>query len=201
MIPDDVITAFFQNGESDCATIGTIKASIARFGLGNVFSSNESNGIYSITLKNQSTLLISQNDINTLKNVSGFTPNFSIGDTIKSQIFDYAILCYAVFVKNYEKINNYSEDLALRDIDGKGIDTDYSYTYLGFVDSDITFLTQNAGTRDVSTLASNNVYILYNDYHTVMASLDHYDEYGSCKSINNFGKNHGSNRVWAYKFN
>ena len=207
MNTNDVITAFYQQGENDCTTIATIKTAIARFGIDSVFTSAFDNalGTFTITFKNGEVVSFTQDELNSLKASSGFAPNFGPTDALKKSIFDYAGLCFAAFVKNYAKQNSISVSSALADIDGTGIGANYAYHYLGFSDMDVTFLANNAGTRNPQDFANTELYLLYNDFHAVIASLDKYDEYGTPTSTNDFVKNHSKiirgKRLWAYKFN
>ena len=211
MTPIDVITSCYQEGESDCTTIATIKTAIARFGINNVFAALLAGGTWSVSFKDGTTLSVSDSDINSLKAISGFTLIANPANPNAQSIFDYAQFCFGVFVANYAQKNNISIDTASHAIDhGINVFQDMqtpfsSYQYLGFKDSDVTMLTPDEGITDPAALSGNPVYLLCNLYHAVLASNAQYDEYGTPTNTNEFIRKHSKlfrgKTMWAYKFN
>ncbi len=211
MTPIDVITSCYQEGESDCTTIATIKTAIAKFGINNLFAASLAGGTWSVKFKDGTTLSVSDSDINSLKAISGFTLISDPANPNAQSIFDYAQFCFGIFVANYAQKNKVSIHAASVEIDNginvfQDMQTPFSsYQYLGFNNSDVTMLTSDDGITDPATLSGNPVYLLCNLYHAVLASNAQYDEYGVLTNTNEFVRKHSKlfrgKKMWAYKFN
>jgi hypothetical protein len=202
----DILGAFYQQGKNNCATIGIIKLAMATFGMDHLFKTiaEDANGSTNVTLKNNVTITISAQELAKLSKESGFTLNEGDDEQNKKQILRFAHLCFCVVVKYYMQIEEIDLTQALREINVKGINSDYAYLNLGFTADDVKFLTEeNEGTRDASIYIGNEAYLLYNNNHCVMASFDVYDSYGEIEEVSSFAKSHSSilkpgKTCWAY---
>lgn len=159
------------NGGGNCASIALIKASIGTFGVGKVFdcSTNLSDSIINVKLRNDSTLTITFKEIQKAIKENGFVEKLHSEDA--KEIKKYADTCFAVMVKMNEilrECDSYSESLSAL---LNGYNTPIVYKLLG-----VKFKEIPTGSLSEST----NV-VIYNSYHAVYSSYGYYDETKSTK--------------------
>lgn len=124
---DSLMTSIRQTSAGNCVSIALIQAAISVFGINDVFQSTKmaDNG-YFIKIKNGDTMTISKGELSLADSTAeiGYDSSFKY-------VYDYAILCYAVIIKNRIKLDNYPDFQISCDKVAHGAWTPTAYYYLG----------------------------------------------------------------------
>lgn len=198
-----IYTSFKQGAKNNCVSVALIKTTMAQYGIYKVFREvvvkKDSTIIH---LKNGKKIRIHKNDLENTKKQSGFIKlkSCELADTI----YYMANFYFAVLVFNFCQEEKCNAKNALKKINGKGLDTETAFHYLGIPEGSITKLSRTEnGETDPYFFKSAVVYVLYNNAHAAAACLDEYDEYGANILLNNFILEHAPHRkqsknYWAY---
>lgn len=123
--------SFRQGERTNCASIALIKASLEVYGLNNLFRIDSADvNAMRVTLKDNSTLLLSKLELSSAAQSAGFV---LIDSTQESRdILRYAVLTYGIMAKHKQNIEDYKTyEEALEELE-YGADASEVYTYLGF---------------------------------------------------------------------
>lgn len=174
---DQIFESFKQGERTNCSSIAFIKASLNVYGLDNLFVTEKINDdLQKITLKNDATFDLKNEEINKAKISAGF---IFIKDNCESEkITDYAILTYAVMAKYKQIIDKEASfDRALEDLEDGAVYTPTIYKYLGFkLGKQIQKLKRQSGSEFCGVVAWSKV-------HAVFVCEEFMDYYGNKKSI------------------
>jgi len=185
-IPGDSIIKYFHQGAFDldnkarnCASISTIKASIAFFGVSSVFKKVDTlTNKYVITLRNNKVLELTKKEETLVNKYDHF------GYTNK-RIHKVAEFMYAVMAKNYLIRLNY-EGGEIKDVldHRRGLlwlsqDTEENFKLLG-LENNYTELDSLDGIDKMTNI------VIASDYHSVYSNLGFYDEFGTKHIISDF---------------
>ncbi|HEX2628557.1 MAG TPA: hypothetical protein VHM26_06095 [Chitinophagaceae bacterium] len=191
----DMIDAFHQGLVAEggnCASIAVIKAAIQVFGVDGVFTSVQVNDGWSITLRNNTKLKLSRNELNLVSANCGFIRDSSTNaerNLFYQKVYDYAILCYAVMIKNamtlgegdslrFESFSNAMS--ALND----GTYTPCVYRFLG-LENHVIPHGWYARTKGEAG------FVAWSNGHAVFASDGRYDDHGANKKLGFKGRFYG----------
>lgn len=174
---DKIFDSFKQGERTNCSSIAFIKAALNIYGLDNLFVTEKiNNSLQKITLKNNATFILKEEEINTAQVSAGF---IYIKDNCESEtITDYAVLTYAVMAKYKQIIDNESTfDRALEDLESGAVYTPTIYKYLGFrKGKEIEKLKRQSGSEFCGVVA-------WSTAHAVFVCEEFMDYYGNKKSI------------------
>lgn len=174
---DKIFESFKQGERTNCSSIAFIKAALNVYGLDNLFVTEKINdSLQKITLKNNVSFNLKNEEINTAKISAGFV---YIKDNCDSEkITDYAVLTYAVMAKYKQIVDKESTfEKALEDLEDGTVYTPTIYKYLGFsVGRQIQKLKRESGSEYCGVVA-------WSKAHAVFVCEDFMDYYGNKKSI------------------
>lgn len=174
---DKIFESFKQGERTNCSSIAFIKASLNIYGLDNLFVIEKVNdGLNKITLKNDASFHLNNDEINKAKISAGFV---YIKDNCESEkITDYAILTYAVMAKYKQIIDKEASfERALEDLEDGAVYTPTIYKYLGFkIGKQIEKLKRQSGSEFCGVVA-------WSTAHAVFVCEEFMDYYGNKKSI------------------
>ncbi|OXE95463.1 hypothetical protein BC749_102889 [Flavobacterium araucananum] len=174
---DKIFESFKQGERTNCSSIAFIKASLNVYGLDSLFVTEKINdGLLKITLKNNATFNLKEDEINKAKLSADF---IYIKDNCESEkITEYAILTYAVMAKYKQIINKEATfERALEDLEDGAVYTPTIYKYLGFEKGkQILKLKRESGSEFCGVVA-------WSTAHAVFVCEDFMDYYGNKKSI------------------
>jgi len=174
---DKIFESFKQGERTNCSSIAFIKASLNVYGLDNLFVTEKTNdGLYRITLKNNASFNLSNDELNKAKLSADF---IYIKDNCDSEkITDYAVLTYAVMAKYKQIIDKKATfDKALDDLEEGEVYTPTIYKYLGFKEGkQIQKLKRESGSEFCGVVA-------WSTAHAVFVCEEFMDYYGNKKSI------------------
>ena len=174
---DQIFDSFKQGERTNCSSIAFIKASLNVYGLDNLFVTEKTNdGLYKITLKNNASFNLSNDELNKAKLSADF---IYIKDNCDSEkITDYAVLTYAVMAKYKQIIDKKATfDKALDDLEEGEVYTPTIYKYLGFKEGkQIQKLKRESGSEFCGVVA-------WSTAHAVFVCEEFMDYYGNKKSI------------------
>lgn len=174
---DQIFESFKQGERTNCSSIAFIKASLNVYGLDNLFVTEKiSDNLQKITLKNDASFDLKNEEINKAKISAGF---IFIKDNCESEkITDYAVLTYAVMAKYKQIIDKEATfDRALEDLEDGAVYTPTIYKYLGFkLGKQIQKLKRQSGSEFCGVVAWSKV-------HAVFVCEEFMDYYGNKKSI------------------
>ncbi len=174
---DKIFESFKQGERTNCSSIAFIKASLNVYGLDNLFVTEKiSDNSYTITLKNNATFNLKEDEINKAKVSADFV---FIKDNCESEeITDYAILTYAVMAKYKQIIDKEATfDKALEALEDGAVYTPTIYKYLGFKKGkQIEKLKRQSGSEFCGVVA-------WSTAHAVFVCEEFMDYYGNKKSI------------------
>jgi len=174
---DKIFESFKQGERTNCSSIAFIKASLNVYGLDNLFVTEKTNdGLYKITLKNNASFNLSNDELNKAKLSADF---IYIKDNCDSEkITDYAVLTYAVMAKYKQIIDKKATfDKALDDLEEGEVYTPTIYKYLGFKEGkQIQKLKRESGSEFCGVVA-------WSTAHAVFVCEEFMDYYGNKKSI------------------
>ena len=190
----EIIKAFKQGivnleqGSSlgNCASIALIKSSLEIFGLNNLYSYRFEEGIHFISLKDNSEVIFTDEELARSNDVIGFVLNTSEPDKLElyTEIYNQARLTMCVMAKRVEQIGEAGQGhgdfekalLALND----GANTEYLPKVLGL---------QNYFSKPKWFMSKKYKAMMgWLSGHTVYISQGYYDYYGKVKKI----------RKWKY---
>ena len=129
--PELLYKSFRQGERTNCASIALIKASLEVYGLDSLFILGDKNadGI-SVILKDGTSEKLSKTELELSRKSAGFVLMDSSKESI--QIYEYAILTYAILAKHKMTIENYNKfEDALTELE-YGANASEVYKYLGF---------------------------------------------------------------------
>ncbi|MEL1253152.1 hypothetical protein AAEO57_05160 [Flavobacterium sp. DGU38] len=174
---DKIFESFKQGERTNCSSIAFIKAALNVYGLDNLFISEKTDdSAYKITLKNNASFNLSQDELNKAKFSAGFV--FIKATEESEKIKNYAILTYAVMAK-YKQIIDKDETFtkALDDLEDGEVHTPTIYKYLGFEKGkQIQILKRSSGSEFCGVVA-------WSKAHAVFVCEEYMDYYGNKKSI------------------
>jgi hypothetical protein len=184
ILNQDIIKAFWQQGDNNCASIALIKASIETFGLNNVFSIENIENSYLVKLRNGDTVTFTEQNLLHTIQIGNFQPsqdNSPSKQSIYEEIRKYAQLCYAVMVAQYNAKNNLNDfDTALLQL-SNGANARFISQYLGLENYCSYVFKGNSQYQNL--IAWQHLPWLK---HVVYKSQNKYDYYGSI--LNNVGR-------------
>jgi hypothetical protein len=174
---DKIFESFKQGERTNCSSIAFIKASLNVYGLDNLFVIEDiSDSLYKITLKNDASFHLKEDEIKKAKFSAGFV--FIKDNCDSEKITDYAILTYAVMAKYKQIIDKEATfDKALEDLEDGAVYTPTIYKYLGFkIGKQIEKLKRQSGSQFCGVVA-------WSTAHAVFVCEEFMDYYGNKKSI------------------
>ncbi|WP_163408596.1 hypothetical protein [Flavobacterium ajazii] len=174
---DKIFESFKQGERTNCSSIAFIKAALNIYGLDNLFITEKTNdSLYKITLKNNASFSLTQDELNKAKFSAGFV--FIKTNEESEKIKDYAVLAYAVMAKYKQIIDKHDTFMkALDDLEDGEVYTPTIYKYLGFEKGkQILTLKRSSGSEFCGVVAWSKV-------HAVFVCEDFMDYYGNKKSI------------------
>lgn len=174
---DKIFESFKQGERTNCSSIAFIKASLNVYGLDNLFVIEDiSDSLYKITLKNDASFHLKEDEIKKAKFSAGFV--FIKDNCDSEKITDYAILTYAVMAKYKQIIDKEANfDKALEDLEDGAVYTPTIYKYLGFkIGKQIEKLKRQSGSQFCGVVA-------WSTAHAVFVCEEFMDYYGNKKSI------------------
>lgn len=139
-----VISSFYQNGGSNCASIALIKAAMSQYGYNKIFEFKHEGGKYKVTLRNNQKLTVTDEELALAKTKAQFGTENTTPQT--EDILLHAYLAYACIAKyiavhgywgcvedgNTHYLPMYKFEKALRFITKTSYCTDNAYRLLGF---------------------------------------------------------------------
>ena len=192
-----VLEAFGQDGKKNCASVALIKGALATYGSGDTngvfvtYESEEHGSDHRVSLRDGTTLVISDKQIDDAAKKSGF----ALGSD--EAIFHRANMMYAVMAQHAVQLGlAKSFSGALKKLGaGNDLPVDVIDQYLGLTAKAITF-------DDTTHTAS---FIYGGDLHVVFATEQTFDQCGTPKKLDEFWGLHcdaklpEANHIWKFR--